>query len=59
MSFIRLIPFVVGPRFARAVIRDARSSGTSYPDDHRLVGLPKTETFNRFIKEVDIKSEFK
>lgn len=32
MSFIRLIPFVVGPRFARAVVRDARSGRTSYPD---------------------------
>lgn len=58
-EFYKTHPFVVGPRFARAVIRDARSGRTSYPDAHRLVGLPKTETFNRFIKEVDIKSEFK
>lgn len=51
-EFYKTHPFVVGPRFARAVYRDARSGRTSYPDAQRLLGVRKTETFEKFALEV-------
>lgn len=51
-EFYRSHPFVVGPRFARAVYREARSGRTSYPDAQRLLGVRQTETFERFAREV-------
>ncbi|WP_237208457.1 ImmA/IrrE family metallo-endopeptidase [Rothia nasimurium] len=51
-KFYELHPFVVGPRFARAVYRDARSGRTSYPDAHRLLGIKQTSTFENFAHEV-------
>ncbi len=53
-EFYKTHPFVVGPRFARAVVRDARSGRTSYPDAQRLLGVKKTETFEKFAREVGV-----
>lgn len=53
-EFYKTHPFVVGSRFARAVIRDARSGRTSYPDTQRLLGVKKTETFEKFAREVGV-----
>lgn len=51
-EFYKSHPFVVGPRFARAVYREARSGRMSYPDAQRLLGVRQTETFERFAREV-------
>lgn len=51
-EFYKSHPFVVGPRFARAVYRDARSGRTSYPDAHRLLGIKQAGTFESFAREV-------
>lgn len=51
-EFYKSHPFVVGPRFARAVYREARSGRMSYPDAQRLLGVRQTKTFERFAREV-------
>lgn len=51
-EFYKSHPFVVGPRFARAVYREARSGRLSYPDAQRLLGVRQTKTFERFAREV-------
>lgn len=53
-EFYKTHPFVVGPRFARAVVHDARSGRTSYPDAQRLLGVKKTETFEKLAREVGV-----
>ena len=42
----------LGARFARAVIRSARSGDTLYRDAHRLLGIAKESTFERLAAEV-------
>lgn len=44
-EFYKTHPFIVRSRFARAVVRDARSGRTSYPDTQRLLGLMKTDMY--------------
>ncbi|WHS50331.1 ImmA/IrrE family metallo-endopeptidase [Rothia sp. SD9660Na] len=51
-EFYKSHPFVVGPRFARAVYREARSGRMSYPDAQHLLGVRQTKTFERFAREV-------
>ena len=51
-EFYKSHPFVVGPRFARAVYREARSGRMSYPDAQRLLGVRQTKTFERFAREI-------
>ena len=46
-EFYKSHPFVVGPRFARAVYREARSGRMSYLDAQRLLGVRQTKTFER------------
>lgn len=51
-EFYKSHPFVVGPRFARAVYRDALSGRTSHPDAHRILGIKQASTFESFAREV-------
>lgn len=53
-DFYKVHAYLVGRRFAQAVYRDALSGRTSYPEAHRLLGLPKVQTFNRFAREVGV-----
>lgn len=51
-NFYKVHTFIVGRRFAQAVYRDTLSGRTSYPEAHKLVGLPNVKTFNNFAQEV-------
>lgn len=53
-DFYRTHTYTVGRRFAQAVYRDTLSGRTSYPEAHRLLGLPKVSTFNKFAQEVGV-----
>lgn len=53
-DFYRTRPYMIGKRFARAVYRDTLNGRTSYPEAHKLLGLPKVKTFNRFAQDVGI-----
>ncbi|MCJ1698518.1 ImmA/IrrE family metallo-endopeptidase [Rathayibacter festucae] len=53
-SFYRTQPLRLGRRFARAVISDARSGGTTYGEAYRLLGTTKAETFRKLADELGV-----
>lgn len=53
-NFYRTQPLRLGRRFARAVVSDARSGGTTYGDAYRLLGTSKAETFRRLADELGV-----
>ncbi|MDY0913785.1 ImmA/IrrE family metallo-endopeptidase [Rathayibacter festucae] len=53
-DFYSTQPLRLGRRFARAVVSDARSGGTTYGDAYRLLGTAKAETFRRLAVELGV-----
>ncbi|PPG85350.1 DNA-binding protein [Rathayibacter rathayi] len=53
-NFYKTQPLRLGRRFARAVVADARSGGTTYGDAFRLLGTAKAETFGRLAEELGV-----
>lgn len=44
--------YALGKRFASAVFADAASGRTTYTEAHRLLGVPKTETYEKLAQKV-------
>jgi Zn-dependent peptidase ImmA (M78 family) len=53
-DFYKTQPLRLGRRFARAVVADARSGGTTYGEAYRLLGTAKPETFGKLAVELGV-----
>ena len=53
-NFYRTTLSRVSPRFARALVASTLEGETLYRDAFRMLGVKKTETFNRFGREVGV-----
>ena len=49
---MQLCIYALGKRFASAVFADAASGRTTYTEAHRLLGVPKTETYEKLAQKV-------
>lgn len=51
-DYYRTKIYALGKRFANAVFADAASGRTTYTEAHRLLGVPKTETYEKLAQKV-------
>lgn len=51
-DYYRTKIYALGKRFANAVFADAASGRSTYTEAHRLLGVPKTETYEKLAQKV-------